>query len=345
MEKVKLRNQWLDVLKAFACIMVVLIHCMFPGNVGIVCRALARVAVPLFFMVSGYFFYLADRLKMNSRVIKKIKHLLWIALFSGIGYLLLDIVETAYKAKGAFQLSEYLSELVSWESLVRFLFTNTPIVYIPRWFLYALVYCYIFMYFYNKSNIKYKGLYIVSVLLLCGEIVIEVIETLGGTKIILGICDVDISVRLLFLLRALPWFVFGMLWKQYWSFIEKIRMKVCVCVGVIGIVLVVIQAVYMGDFQVYVGTVLMCFSLFTLSLKAVKLKAYKGISYIGEQLSLYVYMIHGAVISIMSLVEELLFENESYIFVWIKSVLVIIVSLIGAWCLNHIVKRITRRKI
>lgn len=55
MKNMRKRNKYIDAAKALACIFVVLIHCMFPGKIGLVFRALARFAVPLFFAVSGYF--------------------------------------------------------------------------------------------------------------------------------------------------------------------------------------------------------------------------------------------------------------------------------------------------
>lgn len=48
-------NKCLNFAKGVACILVVFIHCQFPPPVGRYVISIARAAVPLFFMVSGYF--------------------------------------------------------------------------------------------------------------------------------------------------------------------------------------------------------------------------------------------------------------------------------------------------
>ena len=53
-------NYCMDFLKGIACIFVVFIHVKFPGNFGQSVQAIARFAVPFFFMVSGYYCYRKD---------------------------------------------------------------------------------------------------------------------------------------------------------------------------------------------------------------------------------------------------------------------------------------------
>ena len=49
------QNYKLDLFKCIAAYCVVLIHVPFPGMVGNAANCLARFAVPLFFLVSGYY--------------------------------------------------------------------------------------------------------------------------------------------------------------------------------------------------------------------------------------------------------------------------------------------------
>lgn len=55
-----MRNRTLDMVKAICAYAVVLLHVHFPGNAGIIANVLARFAVPVFFMVSGYFCFRGD---------------------------------------------------------------------------------------------------------------------------------------------------------------------------------------------------------------------------------------------------------------------------------------------
>lgn len=46
----------IDILKAICAFLIVCIHVPFPGNIGEYVTTLARIAVPIFFMITGYFY-------------------------------------------------------------------------------------------------------------------------------------------------------------------------------------------------------------------------------------------------------------------------------------------------
>ena len=76
-----MRNKSLDAGKAMAAFGVVFIHVSFPGQTGQIIKALARSAVPFFFMVSGYFCYYnrrnTDRGKrITDKIPAKVQHIL-----------------------------------------------------------------------------------------------------------------------------------------------------------------------------------------------------------------------------------------------------------------------------
>ena len=49
------RNTTLELMKLLASYAVVFIHVLFYGRFGIIVDAIARFAVPFFFLVSGFF--------------------------------------------------------------------------------------------------------------------------------------------------------------------------------------------------------------------------------------------------------------------------------------------------
>ncbi len=55
------RNKAVNFIKAVSVIAIFLIHCRFSGTAGDVIRGLASFGVPVFFMISGWFSYDADR--------------------------------------------------------------------------------------------------------------------------------------------------------------------------------------------------------------------------------------------------------------------------------------------
>lgn len=53
---IRKRNEGLDALKFICAFLVICIHEPFPGIFGEYVTALSRIAVPIFFMISGYFY-------------------------------------------------------------------------------------------------------------------------------------------------------------------------------------------------------------------------------------------------------------------------------------------------
>ena len=63
------RNACLAFFEFCACFLIVFIHCRFPGDFGMAVKSIARVGVPLFFGISGY--YLCS--ENDDITVKKIK--------------------------------------------------------------------------------------------------------------------------------------------------------------------------------------------------------------------------------------------------------------------------------
>ena len=62
------RNNTLEIMKLIASYMVILIHFYFKDGFGGVMDALARFAVPLFFIVSGFYSYQISLDKIKKRI-------------------------------------------------------------------------------------------------------------------------------------------------------------------------------------------------------------------------------------------------------------------------------------
>ena len=62
----------IDILKALCAFLIVCIHVPFPGKVGAYFTTLTRVAVPVFFMITGYFYSDTVARHKEKHQIKKI---------------------------------------------------------------------------------------------------------------------------------------------------------------------------------------------------------------------------------------------------------------------------------
>ena len=115
-----MRNRTLDMVKAICAYAVVLLHVHFPGNAGIIANVLARFAVPVFFMVSGYFCFRGDDTEF-IRTGKKIRHVLKLMLVAFPVCCLWELIQN--HIDGASQ-KEWLEALVSGEHIGQFLLYN-----------------------------------------------------------------------------------------------------------------------------------------------------------------------------------------------------------------------------
>lgn len=165
-----MRNKSLDAGKAMAAFGVVFIHVSFPGQTGQIIKALARSAVPFFFMVSGYFCYYnrrnTDRGKrITDKIPAKVQHILTLLAFAVLFYFLW---ESAMHLVEKEAIGPWLQEMVKKEHLKElFRYNSTSQLKPHLWFLPALIYCYILDYFIEKLHLGKLAYLSVPVLLGC----------------------------------------------------------------------------------------------------------------------------------------------------------------------------------
>ncbi len=132
------RNQRMDLYKGIAIYAVITIHVLFPGSFGSGVRALARFAVPFFFLTAGYFNLGAGTSALLRRAGRTAKQLVW----SSLPYLLLGMI---LALKQGSSLALWLRPLFSLKTLSEFIqFHTIPFPYAWQlWFLGALLMVYL----------------------------------------------------------------------------------------------------------------------------------------------------------------------------------------------------------
>ncbi len=126
------RNEALDILRTVSMIAVVFLHNVFPGMFGEAFWSLLGFAVPVFFMISGYFMFGTDA----SLLLKRAKKTAILTLWASLVYILYTLIT------GGIQ--KIISD-ISLSALAKWLILNVPALSIPLhlWYLYALIYCYL----------------------------------------------------------------------------------------------------------------------------------------------------------------------------------------------------------
>ena len=144
----KKRIESLDALKFLLSYCIVIIHLPFPGTAGSVALALFRVAVPLFFMISGYFCSGYNDAKIRKMLVKVLKLLL-----AGTGLMVLaNIIAILCKGGALDEMVAYVMRIPNSRVITDVLLKNVAYVSGPLWFLYAYVYVLLFWWLCKKVN-------------------------------------------------------------------------------------------------------------------------------------------------------------------------------------------------
>lgn len=116
--KAYFREENIDILKAICAFLIVCIHIPFPGTAGAYFTALTRISVPIFFMITGYFYKNTLTRKREGKKIKKIAIMI---LLSNWLYLVWDMLLALLKGEGLFG---YLAGAFTAKNMLKFLLLN-----------------------------------------------------------------------------------------------------------------------------------------------------------------------------------------------------------------------------
>nr|WP_296427411.1 acyltransferase family protein [Pyramidobacter sp.] len=285
----------------------------------------------------------ADETFTYDKTVRKIKHVAKILFFAVLAYLLFTYVFNVCFTKN-FNAANYFYSKLQAHKILKLLLTNDPFVYGHLWFLYALIYCYVFSLFALDSPNKLTWAKILAPILLIGYSCLqEFARTLHITRslAILG-TNVTPVPRLwlfnLFIFRALPFFLFGVLFRHYRKVFLDLRVSYLqlVFVALLGGVLAIFEQFTFENSQFYIGSYVTVSALFIL---AVKNPDYynKWLNHIGHDLSLYVYVLHIAVGQLLNRVIPLLGVKVGW--PYFRAFLILALTLL----VSEIIYRIARR--
>lgn len=133
------RKTSLDILKFFAAYLVVFIHADFKNSVSDILLAICRIAVPIFFMISGYFLYTKDKEKTLTSIKKTLKLL----IFSDLLYLLFEICKSLL-------VEQSINEIFKGILSVNFVIFNIGSIASHMWYVRAIIYIYVIYIFIKK---------------------------------------------------------------------------------------------------------------------------------------------------------------------------------------------------
>lgn len=321
----KQKNKCLYTIKAICCIAVIFMHCPFPEPYGKLLAYCLKIAIPIFFMTSGFFLYNNEKNVVEKSLPRKIKHILKLLILSELFY----GVYTFLFDQSSIQFGGFCDIILK-------LFTGT-FFNGTLWFLYALLWSYIIIIFINKKDL-YKISYILAPITLVLHIIIRAIVKNASwyNAMLFRNC----------LFYGLPFVIIG-IWikKNQEKLSKKISNKTCIIGSIIGEVIVAIEyLITKTSLDIYIGTIISSFFVFIFSIKNPNKYFSKILEYIGEKLSMLMYILHILAINIVTDIAIWLNMSDSITFEWIKPIIVVCITIIMSYTYNIFSNKLPRRK-
>lgn len=265
-----MRNYVLDTLKLICAVLVILMHTPQPEIWEIYITPLGRCAVPIFFMISGYFTF--GKKDLIHTIHKRIKH-----LFSIFGIVFLFYFSMFLIANGEDSL-KHLSIIFSHN----FILLNSVPYCMHLWYIAAYIYVLLILLVVEKFNL-YRWLFYITPILLLTAL------TIGKySEIVLDKCYPTNYTRN-FLFTGLPFFTLGMLIKKAKQLPNIYIAGVsCIVFYILGII-EVLNVENLGD--MYVSSIFLSLSIIILFTN-LKLEKDNIFSKSGRKDSLYIYLLH-----------------------------------------------------
>lgn len=183
----------LDKLKAICAFLIVCIHAPFPGTFGNYFTSLTRIAVPIFFMISGYFF---SAVKAKSQI----KKVLQLVVVSNSIYFIFRIANAVLRHN----LIDYIYSVFTIKRLVLFFIFNESPFAVHLWYLGAIFYVYILFYMADKNGWLNRIVMLFPILL-----VVDIV--FGKYSLLVFQCEFPVSMLRNWLFVGVPYFSIGLL--------------------------------------------------------------------------------------------------------------------------------------
>ena len=285
----------IDSFRFFAAFLVVTIHIPFPGKIGYIVGPLSRIAVPFFFMATGYFLWQkkVDLKKIQTQICKIFKMVILTNLF----YLIWNIVLSFIDRKSIF---EYIAGFFSLYNLKNTILFDASYFSGHLWYLSALLYLLIIYYFILKTNTLHYSRKIIILLLLIDLV-------LGKYSIVLLGREFPYQYVRNFLFVGLPYFLIGGILHENIERLERKKMSrlvivlLCAFFGGTSVLgkYVLLRYHVSATREHYLSTTFLVFAIFVFLLQYKDWFKDSFFEKAGREYSLIIYIIHPIIIEIL----------------------------------------------
>lgn len=304
------RYDSLDFLKFLCAFLVITIHMPYVGKEYI--EPLTRFSVPVFFMITGYFY---SSTKKNNREYTQIKKTFGLMLSSNLLFLGWEVMKSVILRE---PISNGLSSMFSIEVWLNFLFFNVSPFSEHLWYLGALFYILAIILAVDKYSSR-KKLYKFIPLLLLINVVFGNYST-----IVFGTVLPRILTRN-FLFCGLPFFLIGDAIKERQN---RLTHKQLVITAILAIIITLVESMFLHNTAAefnedcFIATPFLAYSLFVLFLDDTMVSnthILRKIAQLGKSATTIIYVIHPIAITVVGKIVDILsgyipFLSKVYLF-------------------------------
>ena len=284
----------IDILKAICAFLIVCIHVPFPGKVGAYFTALTRIAVPIFFMITGYF-YSDTVVRHNEK--RQFKKILCLIVEANVLFFIWNIALDAFRRDS---IVTYVQELFTGKSILKFLALNESPLAGHLWYLGAILYVLIIVFLMDKFNCR-KILYYLTPALLIVDLM------LGKYSLLIFHREFPYILVRNFLCVGIPYFCIGNLIREKkcsekWN--GKILQVLIAAFVITSLVerFILVNAGLNATRDHYLSTTFLAVCLFVYTLKSNWHN--KELAVIGRRYSTWLYIMHPIFITAFAMITD-----------------------------------------
>lgn len=323
-----MRNKVLDAAKAIAAYSIVLLHIRFPGKTGELINALARFAVPFFFLISGYYCFKSREEDVLKKMPGKVRHILLLIGVSYPFYIIWGCIQGTIEGKDVIGWLRNMITPVHIEEFFRYNCSST--VRSHLWFLPALLYCYLIFWLIAKFRVYTFAYFFIPILLVCHLWMDEGRFLFGTTFRVMEFRN--------YLYTGMPFFLLGHLIHSRQDILTKrISKQNCLILILLGTALTAVEFFQIGRMELYVGSIFLSVGIFLYAVSFSDLKVPGVLEKVGEKYTFSIYVLHPAVREVWKGIVVTAGIKAIHLYAWTKPVVVCILTTIVAAALHKTV--------
>ncbi len=320
--------QTLDFIRIVASFFVVLVHVHLPVPHAYYTMAWARFAVPLFYMINGYFLFEGADTKeaRSSKIRKSLIKIGRMTLFTIVYYIISNSAVSLINGQTPFY---WFTSVFSPKILTELiLFNHTDFFCHIVWYLLAYLYVLTILYLLAKYDLIRRIWFLIPFLITINILLGEVVR-------------LEWFYQGNWLLTALPFILIGIYINQNPDFLRNLSLPVIWVLVLGGSLITFFESLFHPGQVLYLGSIPTALGLFILGIRS-KLVWHPKISAVGRKLTIYIFILHCSIRDIYYSV----FGKPGWPLVYFFPLVIFILSAMGGYLAFQLNKKIqsTRNK-